>query len=234
MLDHLSYSAVRSFFTCPQSFKKCYILKEQMPDKKVYAIGKAWHYGLELMYRNEYDQSKVLSFLTENPCVDDTDDITKLLDNLETYKTEYLPTIGFKTHSIECRLNGTPFSDSLPITGVIDVLTEDFNVIDHKYVSKYEEDTSKYAVQSWFYYELIKINFGKTPSFMRIDEFKKSSNRDKTPQLRSLYINYNEKEMERIGKWYQGASYVIQNTKYFLPNPFAAFDNESFKQYLYS
>lgn len=245
MIDHFSYSALRTFFTCPSAFKRRYIDKEiPLYDKKAFLLGKAYHLFVENMLRGkEYDDCndimlKLISDGKEKIKVLDSDkfdkelgQLTENVKDLYNNKEEAMP---FTPLEIEVKLKAKPFDEYPEIVGVCDVITSDFNVIDHKYITRYatERDTYQYYIQAWFYYKLIIAKYDKTPEYFEVLQMKKSKNRDKSPQLKSFKLYYSDIDIAKLDQWYKAACVTILNTKYYIPNPFGMFEQDEFIKYM--
>jgi hypothetical protein len=261
-LEHLSYSSIKTFYDCPYSFYKYYVLKERPEtEKKAYLLGKAFHLGLEKMVLNEPVEEAVIELLEEGkPKIPDLDlekfdkEVKQLFDNFYAFREDFeagkifkpleLPDLetGEILPVVEQRIKAEPtFKEGLlPMVGVIDAVDDDYTPIDYKYVTSYSTDASKYFVQAWFYKNLIEYQYNKTPEMAKFIEVKKAKNRDKSPQWRVIEIYFDPKyegndnyvNTEKLNQWYEGTCYNILNTQVFMPNPFGFFDNDEFKNYM--
>ena len=82
-IDHLSYSACRTFLTSPSKFEKCYINGEQLPFPLVMAEGKAWHKGLEMFFTRP-----------ENYIGDALQELTDTKDEIQDFDEEEFQIVG--------------------------------------------------------------------------------------------------------------------------------------------
>lgn len=249
-IDHLSYSATRSFMTSPLKFWKEYVIREEFKPNLTVFMGQCWHKGLEyFLLSGDTDLKKIEEFfnkgkvkLLERITGEELEEMNKDLDKeLKALKENLLIYFALK---IEWQSSGvverkismpSPVEGGLPITGVIDVVDVAGNPIDHKYVSRFTTDgPDKYLVQAWFNYYLVKELTGKYPGYFRISEFKKVPNRNKESQLKEIIVIYEAPWMKRIDQWYKEISEQILKQIHFLPNPFSFFDNADWLEYINS
>lgn len=251
-IDHLSYSAVRSFLTSPYKFWSSYVAKQPFKPNLPMLMGSAWHKGLEnylsgnlkntLIAANDYI-TKNVDEVRETISKDKLEEFEKklakelhdLADNLEAYHSYTGSERTWKPseHIEKYTRAMAPVEGSLPISGMIDVIDADGNPIDHKYVGRFSTGgTEKYQVQAWFYYYLTKEVTGEYPQYFRISEFKKVKNRDGSPQLKDLIIIYKSEWIEKVDRWYLEVCEQILGQKHFIPNPFQMFGCEDWKEYL--
>lgn len=246
-IQHLSYSACRQFYTSPAKFAKFYINKERMENTPMpMAIGSAWHKGLEELFKGnkDYVQEGVKYFENaaseiEGYGTDEFDfagykkNMEALVRNLEQYTNEER---AWEPHPemIEVKAGmPCPHEGGFPMVAIMDVISkETATPVDHKYVSAYSSDPRKYYVQGWFQYHLTHHITGVYPEVFIISEFKKSKNRDGSPQLREMVIPYQEKWLKNVGKWYVATSQQIYNQMYFMPNPFAQYGTDDWNDFL--
>ena len=127
----------------------------------------------------------------------------------------------------------SPVKGGLPISGITDILEKAGNPVDHKYIGRRDNSgTQKYMIQAWFYYYLVKHETGKYPAYFLVSEFKKTKNRDKSPQLQEKILEYEEKWVKKIDKFFVAVCEQILGQKHFIPNPFSLFDNSDWTEYL--
>lgn len=246
-ITHLSYSALKSFFTSPAKFYREYVMKDGFAPSITMAEGKAWHRGLEALvnkenvleaalkcYDDQYEELKESALLNREDMKKFQDKYDKgrkvLKANLLTYPN---------SHEAWRNREGTeqrvavpaPVENALPIVAVIDVF-EGSNPVDYKYVSRFSGSDEGYRVQAWFCYHAAKHHTGKEPEKFIIEEFKKSANRDGSSQVKPLVIEYEKEWLDRVGKWYAQASEQIVGQKHFVPNPFQFFGGDDWVEYL--
>jgi len=247
IVDHLSYSAIRAYLTSPAKFWNQYILREPFKPNLAMAAGSAWHKGVEeyLLGNDEYIPAgweKMMEFKAEQAkTLEDEEfqefckkfskeykDLLRSLEDYPSFKRAWSP-----GKFIEVKVSmPSPVEGGLPITGVVDVIDINGNPVDHKYVSRFSTDKEKYYVQAWFYYYIAHNLTGKYPHHMIISEFKKTKNRDESPQLREMVINYEKKWMKKIDEWYVMVSRQILAQKEFVANPFQMYGGDDWKSYL--
>lgn len=242
-IDHLSYSAVRSFCVSPAQFYKFYVMREEFPPSLSMLAGSAWHAGVEEYYRNgpaAYIGAAVDKMLEGRESLTPKEigmfdkEIEGLKENLKLY-----PSLRPETDNIDVIERKvsmpSPVEGGAAITGVIDLIDKHGNPVDHKYKGRYtHEGPQKYMIQAWFYYYLTKEVTGKYPAYFQIDEFKKTPNRDGSEQLRAMVLMYEDKWIKKVDDWYVELTQQIMGQKYFIPNPFQFFGGEDWDEYINS
>lgn len=246
IVDRLSYSAVRSFLTSPYKFYKFYVNREKSAYSLTMAVGSAWHHGLENYFKGDKEYiKKAVEYLYDKQDLvkEDTPSnkheklekdfiksVEELVRNLKTYqelKREWEPEM------IERKINVLePIKGGIGITGRLDVITKDPWPVDHKYVSRFSSSKEGYYVQAWFYYYLVKEAMGEYPKYFIVSEFKRSKNRDGSPQLRDIPIEYKSDWIQKIDQWYLDVCEQILNQRKFMPNPFQAYGANDWTEYL--
>lgn len=251
IVEKLSYSAVRMYFTSPALFWKHYVNYEPFTPSLTMLSGKAWHRGLEEYYRgndsfgetglehfiNGYDA--ILAATPKEKAEELGIKFKKEAELLEKNFTIYPETnrIWTPTDIIERKVTmPPPIPGGLPITGVIDILNTEKCPVDHKYIERAnkKEEYDQYKVQAWFYYYLTKHEFGKPPEYFLISEYKKIPNRDRSPQLVEKKLKYEEGWMKKIDRFYIEVCEQILGQKHFMPNPFNIYDDGDWSEYLNS
>lgn len=166
---------------------------------------------------------------------------------LESYMAE-LPTIDHVV-SVEERLL-SDFEDlsndpmPIPLKGFTDLVTlqdDEYVIRDHKFISYFSDpenlaEVAKYEMQAAPYFFLVRKRYGKNPVRMIFDEIKKTKNRDGSPQVRSVVIEYTPRIInrwveiyKRIVKQLAGVPLIDRETgvMQFLPNPFAQYGEDA-------
>lgn len=141
-------------------------------------------------------------------------------------------------------LDGNPMP--IPLKGYIDLGVlhgEEADIVDHKIVSAFTElgpdgkpkdpaDVAKYEMQAAPYFFLFRKAFGKNPRRMIFDEVKKTKNRDGSPQIQSVIVEYTPVMLNRWLEVYRrvvrslaGMPLIDPKTgvMQFLPNPFVQY-----------
>jgi len=249
IVDHLSYSAIRSFMTSPYKFWMNYVNREGFTSNLPMLVGSAWHKGLEEYFLKENDYvHKGVDYLVKH--VNEARDVINE-NKLEKFDKDFLKAmkdLGSNLESyagiereweasrhIECKVRMlSPVGGGLGISGMIDVIDVDGNPTDHKYVGRFSNGTESYIIQGWFYYYLTHQIIGKYPDYFRISEFKKTINRDGSSQLKELILFYEPGWINKIDSWYVEVCEQILNQKHFVSNPFQFFGGEDWKEYLKS
>lgn len=202
VLNHLSYSACRAYSTSPYGFKRSYIERQDFRTTWPFALGKAWHKGLELFFNGDKDYiAKAMKHLDEMieeglyefTIAEDQEAIDKLNEKIETdrenlpvFLAEYPATnrdwnvLRHEDRTVT-ELSATfpsPVPETLPLKCITDVWDGDYNPTDHKYVSAYTAPGAqdKYFVQSWFNYHATIHIWGVVPTLFRVSEWKKTRN----------------------------------------------------------
>lgn len=247
VIDHLSYSALRTYMTSPYNFWQSYVMKQPFTPNLSMIAGSAWHKGVEMFLRG--DDNYILGALAllekegQTLLKDDYDG--KMQEKLE--KEAAILEKNLITYSqinrewqagehIEAKVSmPSPVENGLPITGIVDVINTNISPVDHKYIARFTTDSQeKYYVQAWFYYHITHNLTGEYPKYFIISEFKKSANRDKTSQLKDIIIPYDAKWIKKVDEWYVEVSQTILKSMYFPANPFRFDDISDWKEYLNS
>jgi hypothetical protein len=248
-MEHISYSAIRQFLTSPRKFKQIYIDKIIDDVPMPFLVGKAWHVGLEEFYKGNpnfvceailyFDKNKVLQDYEKEKLDKERDMLEANLMKYEAYvkegKMSWMPTTN--KDLIEVSIKETPTFGGIPLKGVIDIFELAGNPVDHKYVSRFTADSDlfKYYVQAWFYYQLTPTVTGMHPDMFIVSEWKKSENRDGTPQIKNHVIKYETKWINKVTEWYKDIYILIkqyEQLQSFPANPFQVYDCKDWTEYL--
>lgn len=239
-IDHLSYSAMRTYCANPWQFKKTYLLG--LWDNKTSCVGvtgKIFHKFAELLYKGESideAQSKAIAILDKIP--DDTiefgktgsrESIVKDFTKAVQFFLQERPEVG-KVLGAEVKVT-TGFEIGgmeapLPLKAISDLVADNNGIWiwDWKVVTSFtdkEEEQPDYIMQAIFNYYTVKSKFGKAPIGMRYFEIKKSQNKNGEPQCQTYEIVYeNHPEyFTYFGKMYAGMIRSLANPDLvFLPN----------------
>lgn len=222
-IQHISFSAIRSFLTDRNIFKKRYILL-QYDNKTFPAIeeGRAAHYFFQKYYESKKNNipflfekelamaEKIIDESTEKGFVDygKTGSQQKSKDILSFVASEYIKEMDNnykKIVDVEKKIT-TKFFDlnenEMPIMlkGFIDLIVEeengDITIVDHKVVTTpyaQEDIVPEFELQAGLYYFLVLNEYGKAPTQMIFDQIKKNKNREGGSQIYPYIIKYNEK-----------------------------------------
>jgi hypothetical protein len=252
-VSHLSYSACRAFHTSLAVFEKTYINHEKFVTPLVMAVGSAWHAGVEELYRNggktPYIDLALKYLLDEKDNLKEAQetDEEKLEEFEQNFKKAYLkleqhlrayPTVEKlwePGEHIEKKVKmASPVEGGYPIVGRMDMVSKANEPVDHKYVGRYGASSPwDYYIQAWFYYPMVNHLTGEYPKRAIFSEYKHSVNRDGSPQLQEIVIEYKKEWMDKVSRWYYETSQNIRNQAYYPANPFKAYDNDSWKEYLF-
>lgn len=239
-IEHLSYSALRTFCSNPWLFKKHYILN-LYDDKKTPSmlVGSGFHKFCEFYFAGtERHEALKKGFELIESISDDKVDwgktgtreaCNKELATVVDMFFAWLPDLG-KGKATEYKKTVTPTIDGeafpLPIKAVTDYITEKedgLHLWDWKVVSKFtdldKEDPNK-IMQAMFNYFTVQASLGE-PLDMTYVEIKKSYNKDKSPQVSLYTIDYRKhpEYFKYFGKMYAGFINAISNPDFqFLPN----------------
>ena len=248
IVDHLSYSAVRSFMVSPNKFHKSYVLRERMLGSMSMAAGKAWHKALEYHYRGmEYKQAiKQAKEYLMTEAIQTRGDLTEedVLNEVhllgENFKLYLSRERSWKPKYIEeSIIIPSPVRYGLPIKCVMDIVDMDNNIIDHKYIgARNKKPDTQYYMQAWFYYHAVKELTGFYPEKFIAAEFIRGSLASCKKENAAIdkytekVILYNKEWISKIDEWYGKFCIQLRKQKEFLPNPFQLYDYEEWDQYL--
>lgn len=238
---HLSYSALYSYFSSPAKFWKQYVMKAPFERRVTMIFGSAWHHGIEMKLKGHKDPvgsaiRYVFKELEKTPESEKEDQakIDRKLNHLEKNLDFFLPTTKeWDVIDIEKGIScPSPVEGGLPMKGKIDLVVPD-EIWDHKYVYAASGKPDEfYYVQAWFYYQLYKHEYGKTPKAFRILEFKETPYRSGKPQYVPRVIVYDPKWIEKVSEWYLDVCIQINAQRRFPANPFDIFGGADWKEYL--
>jgi len=244
-VKHLSYSALYTYFKSPKKFFDSYIARTDKFENNLTLIcGKAWHKGLEAHYKgmDEPIQHAVTLFHEQvlkleegkRDLESEEKEFDRLVTNLELYFA--MPKnwkAGSETElSVTCE---SPIEGSLPLKGQMDQLDNGTGIVDHKYVNTFAaKDTEFHYVQAFVYYHLYFKHKGFYPTHFRISEWKKSKNRDGSPQLQEIVIVYDPSWLHKVLLWYRDVCTLLSYQRAYPANPFQMFDGDDWKDYLHS
>lgn len=239
-IEHLSYSAMRSFLANPWQFKKTYILGLwEIKSSVVAVVGKGFHKFAELLYKGESvdsAQTHAMEFVNKIPdskidfgSTGSREKIIKELTQTIQFFLQEKPDVG-KVLGTEVKVT-TGFKiggvDSpLPIKAISDLVAEDDElwIWDWKVVTSLtnlEEEQPDHIMQSMFNKKTVAAKFKRQPKGMRYFEIKKSRNKDGSPQCQVYEIIFDQHpEYETyFSKMYSGVIRSLANPDLvFLPN----------------
>jgi CRISPR/Cas system-associated exonuclease Cas4 (RecB family) len=211
-LERISPSMISTYLDCPENFYYTYIAKLHLPKKQIHLeFGSAVHYAIEQMYKGAEDP---IAHFKEHF------DITKLLDNeKEEYESHIelgveMLTNYFEQHTMYDKLYElspgmsekyirrelinpiTGETTSLPISGILDRLTDSGRIIEYKTSkNKWKVDETRFKVQNlvynlWYYSEFGRLA-EETVYFILLKKFK-NHKRDQTVQVITSNVTIDE------------------------------------------
>jgi DNA segregation ATPase FtsK/SpoIIIE-like protein len=214
-IEHLSYSAMRSYCANQQQFFKNYILGIwDYKSSFVALVGQAFHKTMENYYRTQNidDALKVgvgyINQIKDNDVewgkTGTREQAIKELSQVVNFYLNEEPDLG-ETIAIEEKIttdkgfNGEILP--LPVKAVTDRVTKTadgkIHIVDYKVVSSFsdpeEEDPLK-IIQAMFNFITISAKFGQEPEDIIYLEVKKTQNRDHSPQVNPYRIKFAEQE----------------------------------------
>lgn len=218
-LDRISPSMISSYLSCPLAFYYGYIAKIELPSTRIHLLfGSAVHLAIEAMYNKEPDPFQTFKdhFKKEELGPDDAHMFAEYyllgLEMLKNYFEDHKALdavydlnngkqeFRFKRYILN-PITGEP--SSLPISGVLDRITDAGRIIEYK-TSKTEWNPSetRFKVQSllynlWYFSEFGK--FAEETLYLVLLKKRKSTKRDKTLQI----IPYKPTIDELAGMWYE-------------------------------
>ena len=169
-IQHLSYSSINTYLTCPEQWRRKYIMRQPTKPTPALVFGGAFHNTVE-RYISQEERSESLTDIWPNiweeklatePTVewgDDTPaglyadglrmfgnaDVREMVDSVTPYIDDRGPMVERK---VEMRVPGVP----VPVIGYIDVITDDFVPGDFKTSSSsWSEDKAQSELQPLFY-----------------------------------------------------------------------------------
>ena len=240
-IDHLSYSAMRTFCANPWQFKKTYILGMwDVQSSSVAVVGKGFHKFAELLFRGEsvdVAQTEAMKFIDKIP--DSEIDFGKT-GSRQAIITSLNQVIGFflQERPVVGKVLGTEVKVTtnfmignmqapVPLKAVSDLVSEtgeELWIWDWKVVtslSDTEEEKPDRVMQAMFNYETVKAKYGKAPTGMRYFEVKKSKNKDGQSQCQAYDIVFDKhpEYFNYFTRMYSGVVRALANPEYvFLPN----------------
>lgn len=253
---HLSPSAIRCYLNDRQMFFRQYVRYEFDNTSSPSLIeGSAVHYALENYYTDIKDNNGV----TKSPeayvqiAIDklaelaDTEQVewgkTGTLDDskrkvttcLDGYFNEISP---LKPLAVEQKIVASFTELPIPIKAVSDLVCEedaDIVIIDHKTVSSFSDINApinpNYIIQAVCNFWTVWFEYNRKPARMYFDEIKKSKNRDGSPQVQRVVVEFTDDIVivvkaiyDRIIRELSGLPLIDENgIMNFLPNPSAQY-----------
>lgn len=238
-IEHLSYSAMRTYLTNPWLFRKRYILGlyDFKASPAMYE-GKAGHKYVELRLKGQSVQAALSHAMKMLESVSDDqidwgktgsrEKSQKKIASICEFVESEMPDLG-EILKVEYSAVVKPSKDGqefpLPIKAVTDVVSKDDTGIalhDWKFTASYtdpdSEDPEK-IMQAVFNYFTVCETIGE-PHSMTFWEIKTTKNRDGSPQVRPYTINFQQDEYFRaFGRIYSGiVRQLSKDDHIFLPN----------------
>lgn len=268
-MKHLSYSAIRTYFSSPAKFKARYIDYCGFTSTVTMAAGSGWHRGVEefLKGNEDYVTAGMDEFhfkLKEVPDKDkDAKKILKEMQDLERNLVAYRHLAVRENHEgnpqpgvrywnpseyIEAGgkvrplwLEDWPEEEDeftvfpLPMMKArLDLIDETYSkVVDHKYVHRFTTGpVTNFYPQAFFNYYVATSLTGICPDEFIIAEWKKTPNRDGSPQYQEIVIKYEDEWIEKMQYWYEQVAKQIEAQLNYPPNPFQMYDAEDWEEFI--
>lgn len=123
----------------------------------------------------------------------------------------------------------------VPLKGYPDLVYRDKKgriiIVDHKFVSAYSNEESvdgEKLIQGAFMFLLVAAELGENPYSIRFREFKRTENRDKSPQTRVYEIVFEETPLlfDLFFRFYEDVTNALLGHQVYVPNLTAMFDKE--------
>jgi energy-coupling factor transporter ATP-binding protein EcfA2 len=241
-VEHLSYSALKSYCANRAIFKKIYIMKQgDFKKSENMVIGTMGHKAAELFYQGlEWEEcvQAGIDLLDSIPNSDfynpekvNRESMLKTYAQAMQFFSEEKPEIG-KVLATELDvttdflINGQPAP--LPIKAKTDLLSEmpngDLHIWDYKFTKlfrEFDQEQPDFILQSIFNYITVSQNQGKAPKVMHYVQVKTSKNRDNSPQILIYDIEFDKhpEYFTYFERMYSGFIYeIISPNVQFLPN----------------
>ena len=224
LIDHLSYSQVNTYAQCPRRWYyekvKYKIYKKAWP----LTLGSAYHACLEAMYKgteiNEAlqifgDGLKKWGALTDY----EKGDAEQMLGNIRYYYYNVYPKYKSLYEVAEKEIEVVIDKVDVPIIGMVDVITKDARIIDHKTVGrtepKAEQNTQMLLYAYWYYKE-----YGKMPRKMELHKsFKYTKGKRDPVVIDTARVDW--PDICRVVEMVQGVWQGIKNEQFHpMPNEF--------------
>lgn len=238
-IEHLSYSATRTFLTNPWLFRKRYILGlYDFKTSPSMAEGKSCHKYIELRLKGkpvDYALAQAHKLFDTNSddqiewgSTQNREKSHKAISQACGFLEAEMPDIG-EVLKVEYSATVLPEVDGkkfpLPLKAITDVVTktpEGIVLHDWKFITKFTdpntEDPEK-IMQAMFNYFCVLMTIGE-PAKMIFWEIKKSKNKDEEPQVRPYVIDFSHTQYFRaFGRIYSGiVRQLADENTIFLPN----------------
>lgn len=257
-LSHLSFSSIKCFCQDPQIFFKKYVRKEYSSRQPASAlVGEGAHYIMEHYLKSKqsvHDSHHAFTELVVERSEEGKigwgknatpESVLRQIyycgevavewaqeHNIESLVLEVEPTIVTPIHDLE----GT----FLPINikAKIDMVAKNYDVYDWKFVASFtsmDNVSASYQMQAACYALTMWAVHNKLPKSVYFIEFKKSKNRDGSPQYNEIVIPITNDLLTIFIELYRRVVLSLagvplidltQHTIQFVPNPFSFFDWE--------
>lgn len=158
-IDHLSWSQVNTYLTCPREYYYRYIkYPDRKGDSSALRAGRAYHIAVEALYRGSTLSEAIDQFRIENQS--EYKILETAIDNYYTQiyplYTSYVNPKNLENHVSDFMIDGV----DVPIELRLDMFTTDGRIIDHKTVGKYDVkaiNNKQMLLYSYWYYKQFKI-----------------------------------------------------------------------------
>jgi len=250
-IDHLSWSAIRTYLVDRYAFARRYIDRKPMDSIGASMLeGKVYHIFLE-EYLNDNianitmdDASSIVDKIFDQAIIWQTvyygkkteEKSREIVKNCVQFYLDELPGYITKTQGrlIESMMESQILPWLLPIKGVIDVAYQDNGetiLVDHKLVASYdmqEDMNAGYELQASSYFLLYEKSYGIKPKKMIFEQMKKSKNRDGSPQIYNYEVLNSDILLNRFKEIYRRINAELTGELCPMPNPFdISSDNSS-------
>lgn len=269
-VQHLSPSSIMCYLGDSQSFYKKWIRNEWDNTIGPSLIeGKMYHLILENYWQSVIDKKDFDWEETPTELIDEYMILNQRdFEQVDWGKTGSLEkTIGAVLTAIELYEKEKPLYEPLgvekritayfqsqdeqdqpiPIKAVTDLVAKengDLVIVDHKFVGAYKDESDPaFLIQACANYHTIKSELEMSPKKMIYDQFKKTKNRDGSPQLQRVEIFFDKETLQVFDELYQRVVWALSGRPLvdpetgqmkFLPNPYGMFGNteswEDFKE----
>jgi CRISPR/Cas system-associated exonuclease Cas4 (RecB family) len=215
-MEYFSYSQLRTYMQCPRTYYMQYVLKRFPPKNLALQFGSSIHTALEVFY-NTGNQTLAEETFIKDFSAKSVDVLLKPTENLqkegtlgvkllnEYFKNENKPLIKpkFVEYKFETILKHPVTGESLdvPIKGVMDIITEEGFILDHKTsASIWTMDMIDSDMQKNVYWLAYKSLFGVEPKGFGFNFLIK---RVKVPKFDVQWVEVNQAQQIETVKFIQ-------------------------------
>lgn len=180
--EHLSHTQIQMYENCPQCYLLNYVMGLWQVEKRdSFVFGDLFHQGLASFYRGRdfWDGFKAgieTLKVSEKKAFEFEGSALVLWEHFQVFGDKYQP--KFVEYHFQTPLQNPVTKEilSVPIKGVLDLITTDMQCVDHKTSSRaYDELESKRSSQLLIYSMVVRKLFGLPPSKVVYSIFRKDS-----------------------------------------------------------